>query len=164
MPRLVLSIVIRVLLCVFATWVMWHWLDLVAVVVAAPLLGVALARPIIDLVAESHHAGKTLVLQDLQGRHFSHRGYMLDIAEDDDDQRWLLLADVRQVVAGLPRDEVLQRQFGDRTTVMPPATGLRIRADALADYLLKSTDAASLKFKVWLDREVRGGSRNPRMR
>lgn len=164
MPRLLLTIVIRVLLCAGVTWVMWHWLELSAVVVAAPLLGVALARPIIDLVAESHHANKTLALQSLQGRHFSHRGYRLDIAEDDDEQRWLLLADVRKVVAGLPRDEVLQRQFGDRTTVMPPDDGLRIRADALADYLLKSTDAASLKFKIWLDREVLGGKRNPRLR
>jgi hypothetical protein len=164
MPRLLLSIVVRVLLCAFATWVMWHWLDVVALVVAAPLLGVALARPIIDIVAESHHSTKALALQGLQGRHFSHRGHMLDIAEDDDDQRWLLLADVRKVVAGLPRDEVLQRQFGDRTSVMPPAEGLRIRADALADYLVKSTDTASLKFKVWLDREVLGGSRNPRLR
>jgi hypothetical protein len=57
---------------------------------------------------------------------------------------------------------VLQRQFGDRAGVVEDFAGFRIRADALAEYLRKSTDAGSLRFKQWLDREVLGGSRNPR--
>jgi hypothetical protein len=39
---------------------------------------------------------------------------------------------------------------------------MRIRADALAEYLRKSTDNTSLKFRNWLDHEVMGGRANPR--
>jgi hypothetical protein len=93
-----------------------------------------------------------------------HRGRRIDIAEDADRLRWLLTSDVRKVLTGLPRDEVLAKQFGERAGKVEDAAGFRIRADALADYLRKSQDAASVKFKVWLDREVLGGAANPRSR
>jgi hypothetical protein len=162
MPQILVRIAVRLALCALATWLVYRQLGLIALPIAAPLFGVALARPLIDLVAAAHHSGKTLALQDVQGRHWSHRGRLLDIAQDDDGARWLLVADVRKMLPGLPRDEVLQRHYGERVATVEAAQGLRIRADALAEYLRKSTDAASLKFRTWLDREVLGGSRNPR--
>lgn len=164
MPAIVLNIALRIALCSLVTWLVYRKLELVALPICAPLFGVALARPIIDFFAEAHHAGRRAALEDLQGRYWAHRGQRLDIAEDADDARWLLLADVRKVLPGLPRDEVMQVQFGERTAVIEPSPGLRIRADALADYLRKSTDTASLKFKNWLDHEVMLGSKNPRIR
>jgi hypothetical protein len=118
------------------------------------LFGVALARPIIDLVAASHHAGRAAALRSLGGRLYEHHGSRLDIAEDEDAARWLVAADVRKVVTGLPRDEVLQRQYPDGAGTVGDDKKVRIRADTLLDYLRKSSDPASVRFKVWLEREV----------
>lgn len=164
MAAILLRIGLRAILCALVTWWLYTKLGLVALPIGAPLLGAALARPIIDLVEAAHFTGKSHALADAQGRYWAHRGLRIDIAEDDEDARWLLLADVRKVLPGLPRDEVMQRRFGERVAALEPMPGTRIRADALADYLRKATDAPSLKFRTWLDREVMGGSRNPRAR
>ena len=73
--------------------------------------------------------------------------------------RWLKTADVRKVIQALPSDPVLERLFPAGLRSMPgpgPAAGstMRISAEALADYLAKSTDPDSLRFKRWLEREV----------
>lgn len=163
MLKILLRIAIGLVLGCAATWLFWRFFEgPVALVIAAPLFGVLLARPIIDLVAESSYAGKAAALSGLHGRYFSHRGIRIDIAQDDDAGRWVLASGVRKVVPGLPRDEVLVKQFGERTGTVEGFEGFRIRADALAEYLQKSTDTSSLKFREWLDRTVRGGSLNPR--
>jgi hypothetical protein len=164
MGAVLLRIAIRLALCLGVLWALWPvWGPFAIIVPFAPLLGIALARPLMDLIEESHHSGKALALASVQGQYWAHRGTRIDIAEDADGKRWLLATDVRKLLPGLPREEVLQKHFGDRGGEVEDAQGFRIRADALAEYLLKSTDAPSLKFKVWLDREVLGGAKaNPR--
>jgi hypothetical protein len=163
-PRILLSIFLRSAFWLAVAWYASQKIGLIAFAVTAPLLGALLARPILDFIEESHYTGKSAALAGVQGRWWMHRGRRIDIAEDADRLRWLLTSDVRKVLRGLPRDEVLGKQFGDRAGVVEDEPGFRIRADALADYLRKSHDGASLKFKVWLDREVLGGERNPRSR
>jgi hypothetical protein len=165
MPRVLLVIAFRLALCCGVLYALWPtWGPFAILIPFAPLVGISLARPLQDLLEELHLAGKEHALGDLQGKYWSHRGVRLSIEHDDDGMRWLLASDVRKLLPGLPRDEVLSMQFGDRSGVLEDAAGFRIRGDALAEYLLKSTDAASLKFKIWLDREVLGGSKNPRTR
>jgi hypothetical protein len=162
--RIALLIMFRTALCAVVAWYAYKVFGIFAIVFAAPLLGVLLARPLIDFFAEAGYSGKSAALAELQGRFWSHKGQRVDIAKDDDEARWLLAAHVRKIVVGLPRDEVLAKQFGERTGVVEGVEGFRIRADALAEYLLKSQDNAGVRFKVWLDREVLGGKRNPRER
>ena len=149
-----LKIPVRLGLCVAVTWAMWQGFGVFAVVFCAPLFGVALARPIIDLFAASHGASKAMALRHVQGRYYQHRGHGIDIAEDDDAHRWLCIADARKAVSGLPRDEVLQHQFGERVGRLAPADAMRIRADAMVECLQKARDPDGVKFKVWLEREV----------
>jgi hypothetical protein len=161
-PKAILHVAIAAALGALLAWVLWRWFGLAGIVFAAPGIGALLARPLINLVAETGYAGKSAAFAGLQGKYFAHRGNRIDISEDDDDARWLLVSDVRKVVPGLPRDEVLSRQFAERAGIVEGFTGFRIRADALAEYLQKASDTSSLKFRVWLDREVLGGSVNPR--
>lgn len=133
-------------------------------VVVAALYAALVARPIIDLVAASNYAAKAAALADVQGKWYQHRGNRINIAEDIENARWLLTSDVRKIVAALPRDEVLAKHFEGRAGFVDEYEGFRLRADALAEYLRKSTDAPSLRFREWLDREVMGGRRNPRAR
>ncbi|MBC5764967.1 hypothetical protein [Ramlibacter albus] len=149
-----LKILIRVPLCVLATWLAWRALGTIAFAFCAPIFGVALARPLIDLFSEGHGRTREWALRDVQGRFYEHHGNRIDIAEDDEDDRWLLAADVRKIIAGLPRDEVLQKQYPERAAAIGEKPVFRIRADALLEYLRKATDPASVRFKVWLEREV----------
>jgi hypothetical protein len=161
--RPLLVILFRLSLCFGVLYLLWPtWGPFAILIPFAPLAAISLARPVQDLVEEIGLAGKEHALADLQGKYWAHRGYRLDIEEDGERQRWLLTADVRKIVTGLARDEVLQRQFGDRAGVLDDAPGFRLRGDALAEYLAKATDMPSLKFRNWLDHEVLGGSKNPR--
>jgi hypothetical protein len=166
MTRVLLRIAFRLALCLGLLYLLWPvWGPMAILVPFAPLAGIALARPIQDLFEEVHLAGKERALADVQGKYWSHRGVRVSIEQGEDGLRWLLASDVRKLLPGLPRDEVLQRQFGERSGVVEGFGGFRIRGDALAEYLLKSTDSTSIKLKNWLDRDVLGGARsNPRMR
>lgn len=156
MLDLVVRIAVRLVLCSLATWLLWQGVGLGAVALAmtAPLFAVALARPLIDAFGLAWGATNERALRHRSGRHFEHRGQALDVAEDDDGLRWLLLADVRKVLPGLPRDEVVRRQSGALVGTVDGYAGLRIRADALQDLLRKASEPAAVKFKVWLERDV----------
>ena len=164
MLRTIVSIVLRTAFCAIVAYYAFRFIDVFAIAVAAPLAGALLARPIIDLVAETNYAGKAAALEAVQGKWYMHRDRHFDIAEDTEKQRWLLTSDVRKVIDRLPRDEVLEKQFGERVGRVETFEGFRIRADAMMEYLHKSHDMASLKFKRWLDQDVMGGSKNPRAR
>jgi hypothetical protein len=132
----------------------WRWLGTAGIVLSSPLLGLALARPLLAGLSFAHQVTKTRALQSVQGRYFAHRGHTIDIAEDADRYRWLRTDDVRKVVPGLPGDAVLQRLFPEGVACWSPADSHRIKAEALLKYLEKATDPASLKFKHWIVAEV----------
>jgi hypothetical protein len=136
------------------TWAVWLKFGKFAFVFCAPLLGAVLARPIYDTVAVGYRKSREMALRDRQGRHFAYRGNAIDVVEDVDAHRWLRARDVRKVIPGLVRDEVLQQRYPARAQVVAPSPGFRIRADALLEHLRTAADPATVKFKVWLEREV----------
>jgi hypothetical protein len=145
---------LQLLACAGITWAVWLKFGTFAFAFCAPLLGAVLARPIYDLVAAGYGKSREMALRDRQGRHFDFRGHAIDVVEDDDDHRWLRVRDVRKVVPGLVRDEVLQQRFGERAQALPPSRDFRIRVDALLEHLRSASEPATVKFKVWLEREV----------
>ena len=154
MQRLLLRVAIRTTACGLATYLTWRTLGTVALVVCAPLFGVALAGPILDIVAGVGTAARRAALARVEGRHYAHRGIPIDIIEDESRLRWVRLDDVRHVIAGFPRDAAIRQLFPDGYRVDDESKFHRISADALLSYLQKSTDPASLRFKHWLAREV----------
>lgn len=151
MVPLLLQIALRTAACALPTYAVWRFMGTIALVVCAPLFGVALARPILDLLAGLGAATKQAALAPLAGRHYEHHGTTIDIVEDESHRRWISLADARRVIATLPRDAVMQLQFPQACRA---DGGLRISAEALHAYLRKSTDPASIRFRNWLEREV----------
>jgi hypothetical protein len=137
----------------------WHALGPFGLVITAPLAGLLFARPVMELFIDTQAKARELALRDVQGRYFQHRGHSVDVAEDGDGQRWLLTSDVRKVVPGLPRDDVLQRLYAGRAGQLPDFHGVRIRADALLHDLRKATEPATIRFKVWIERDVVGRGR-----
>ncbi|HMA10203.1 MAG TPA: hypothetical protein VKP68_20145 [Ramlibacter sp.] len=154
MPKLLLKIALRTLACAVVTYGMWLKFGTVSLVVCAPLFGVALARPIVDLLEEAAHATTRAAFRDVDGRHFHYRGILVDVVEDADSYRWMRLADVRKIVTGLPADPVLRNLFPEGLREATASKAVCIKAEALLQYLQKATDPGTLRFKHWVEREV----------
>jgi hypothetical protein len=154
MIRIVLRILVRLVLCAGASYLLWRRLGTSGLAISAPIFGVALARPIIDLVSEFAVTAKQVALADLAGRNFEFRGCRLDISEHDDGHRWISVRDVRKVLPSFPRDTVLRSQFPADVLHDEALRGERIRAEALLTHLRKATETDSIKFRNWLERDV----------
>jgi len=154
MRQLLLTIALRLLACAAVIYLQWRLLGLIGLVVGAPLVGVALARPILELLDMARHKTTELVYRDVSGRHFVHRGQMLDISEDEAQCRWLRLGDVRKLLPGLPADQTLQQLRPDGVRLASAGQPARIRAEALLELLARAQDPDTLKFRHWLEREV----------
>ena len=159
---LLLTIAIRLAGCSGVAWLAWRWRGASGLVFCAPLFGLALAKPILDAVSAWLRLTRRLAYGDLDGRYYAHRGTPIDIVEDAEHVRWLRTADVRRIIVGLPGDPVLARLYPDG--VRPQAPSARISAEALADYLRKSTGPQSLRFARWLERDVAYAARRLRER
>ena len=154
MLPVLLKIALRTLACAVVTYGVWLKFGTVSLVVCAPLFGVALARPILELLEESAQTARRMAFRDVDGRHFVYKGTPLDVIDDTDSYRWLRLADVRKIVTALPADRVLRSLHPEGLQDMNSAKDSCIKAEALLQYLQKATDPGSLRFKLWLEREV----------
>ncbi len=161
---LVAVVALRLIACSVFTFVAWRWIGLVGIVISAPLFGIALARPILEAIEASALFAKWLAYRKLNGRHYEHRGYSVDIAEDSTFDLWVKIDDARKVLPDLPSDQVLERMFPEGILIASSQRVGRIRAEALVSYLGKSTEANSLKFRLWLRREVLLPANNRRKR
>jgi hypothetical protein len=154
MSQVLVSLALRLPVCMVVSFALWRFLGPIGLVVSAPLFGVLLAKPLFELADELRHSDKTLAYSAIQGRNFEHRGFRLDVAEDDRHHRWISVNDVRKLIPSLPKPAVLRSHFPDGVQEDRAISGHRIHDDALLEYLAKSTDANSLKFRNWLEREV----------
>jgi hypothetical protein len=154
MPKILVSIVLRLTVCLGVCFALWRFMGAVGIAVSAPLFGVLLAKPLFELADEIRSSARTLAFSKVQGRNFEHRGFRIDVVEDDRHHRWISLKDVRKLIPSLPRPTVLQSQFPGGVQEDRAISGHRIQVEALIQYLAKSTEGDSIKFRNWLDRDV----------
>jgi len=148
------GIALRVAAGVLALVVGWWILGPYGLVFAAPLVALAIAGPLLTTLVGSGRLARRLALEPLGGRYFEYRGHPMTVWEDIDEARWLRAADVRGVLPGFPRDEVLARVLSEGTTTPAEGGGLHVRADRLLDYFAKAEQPEALRFKLWVQREV----------
>jgi len=132
----------------------WWMLGPYGLVFAAPLVALALAGPLLSTFVGSGRLARRLALEPLGGRYFEYRGHPVAVWEDIDEVRWLRAADVRGVLPGFPRDEVLARVMPEGTTTPAEGGGLHVRADRLLEFFAKAEQPEALRFKLWVQREV----------
>jgi len=137
--------------CAAVAWVLFRLIGAAGIVFSAPLFGLALARPLIEIAGGGVRAARALALHDIEGRHYEFKGTSIDIVEDDTGHRWLRLDNVRSVLRGLPGDRVLERVLGAGFLRGDLSTAPRIQAEALLGVLRKASDPRSLRFLHWLD-------------
>jgi hypothetical protein len=163
------KLLIRLVVCCAVAYVAWRILGTQGLIYSSIVFGVALARPIIDSVASAYGAIRSRAYRDVEGRHYSYQGKSVDMVEDDRGYKWLLLADVRKILPSLPRDESLRTLLGVGVATLG-SSALRVRAEALHEYLAKASTSDPAKFRRWLERTVifpsgrARASRNERVR
>lgn len=154
MLRLLAIVGLRLLGCGAIAFLLWKAIGAAGLAVSAPLFGLALAKPIYQLVADLRQSAKALAYSDVEGNYYEHRGYSMKVIEDEGHHRWLCVRDLRKVVAALPSEAVLQRSFPQGLRHERAFHGPAIRADALLAYLEKSTSTESIKLRIWLEKDV----------
>jgi hypothetical protein len=132
----------------------WQWMGAMSLAICSPMYAFLLTRPILSLLSQTYQAIRALAFRRVSGRHFEHRGTMLDIVDDDAGHRWLSLNDVRKIIPGLPSAQSLLHRYPDGVRMSKHPAASRIQAETLARYLDTATAPDSLRFKHWLDREV----------
>ena len=154
----------RLALCAAVSWLVWRWLGLVAFVVTAPLYGVLLARPLIDLMSDMRHQTRALVWRPLEGRHYVFHGTPVQVIEDEMHRRWVRTSDVRRIVGPGASDAALARLYPDgwQTFGSPPRPHLS--DEALLLHLDKGSTAVAGKFRLWVEREIAYPARQLRQR
>ena len=154
MNALLLRIAIRLLLCAVASWVVWRVGGLTSMVLTAPLYGIALARPLLDVISELRHHARAAVWRAEEGRHFAFRGQPVQVIEDERHRRWVRAADVRRIVGFTASDGALALSYPDGWRTMGRPAQPHFSDDALVTHLAKESSPEALRFRHWVEREI----------
>ena len=144
----------RLALCAAGSWAAWHFGGLVTVVATAPLYGIALARPLLDLASELRHRSRALVWRSVEGRHYVFRGTPVQVLEDDQQRRWVRAADVRRIVGHTASDGALALTYPDGWRRMGRPAQPHFSDAALVAHLAKESTPEALRFRQWVEREI----------
>lgn len=148
------QVALRGVVCALFAFALWRLFGASGLVFAAPLAGVLLARPLIDLAGDLGRATRGLALGDIEGRHYAFKGLHVEVTEDGDGHRWLRAADVRKAVPGLPADASLRHLHPDGTRPAGRRGGVAVEAETLLQSLARAQEPQTVKFRLWLEREV----------
>lgn len=157
-------IALRLLLCAACSWLVWHIGGLGAMVGTAPLYGLLLARPLIDLASALRHQSRALLWRSVEGRHFEFRGLAVQVLEDDERRRWIRAADVRRIVGHTASEGALALSYPTGWRMLGKPAQAHFSEDALLTHLSKETSADSLRFRQWVEREIAFPARRQRER
>ena len=154
MNKLALQFAPRLLACAAIAWLAWRFIGAVGLVVTAPLFGIALAKPLIDLGSELWHRLREHQERNVEGQHYAYHGTPLQVIEDESHRRWVRVSDVRRVVGPTASDGALALSYpnGCRKLGDPPQAHLS--DDALIAHLGKHSDPAAIRFRNWAEREI----------
>jgi hypothetical protein len=158
------QMLIRLAACVALSWVAWQWGGPVMLCISLVVWGLLLSKPLIELASDGRHALRALAWRREEGHYFAFRGMPVHVLEDDEQQCWLRVAQVRQIVGFTASDTTLAIAYPDdwRLLGRPPAPHLR--DEALLVHLKKERSSQALRFAQWLERDVAYPARQRRMR
>jgi hypothetical protein len=123
-------------------------------VMTSPLLAMAIARPLLTLLANFRHGVRERTWLPVHGHHYVFKGITIHVQEDVDRCRWIPLADVAKVVGRTASERVLCATFPGRCQRMEGGSELYLRDDALVQHLGRERNPVALRFRTWIDREV----------
>lgn len=164
MLRIAASIALRSALCALVAWLAWRQLGPTGLATTAPLFGIALARPLIELGGAVRDAMKRSHLGPVEGTHYAFRGRRMHVIEDADRRRWVRLADVRAVVGFTASDGALAITYPDGVRRLGRPAEAHVGEEALLAHLRKERSPEAVRLRSWVEREVVFPARRERER
>ena len=155
---------VQIALCTVFFGLVGYWLGKYMIVFTAPAYGAAIARPLINLVANFRHGVRSAVWLPVHGTHYVLKDTTIHVLEDDDDWRWLPLADVERVLGRKLNARLLAITYPDRLEMGGKPSRMHMRDDALIEHLSRLSDPVALRFRTWLERSVALPARRMRQR
>jgi hypothetical protein len=147
-------IALRLALCAAVIVPVWWWIGPAGLALTAPLFGLALAKPLLDLFLQTRAAIREWAYAGTEGRFYAYKGVPIDVIDGDDGHRWLRLADVRRIVPGLASDALLAKAHPERVWRRGTPPSPYLQDDALLERLARATAPATLKFRLWVERDI----------
>jgi hypothetical protein len=158
------TIALRVAICAAVSWGAWRLGFSTGVLFMIGVLGIAMARPLLDLASELRHQMRRANWRHEEGRYYVFRGIPVRVLEDSDKQRWVRLADARRIVGFTASTGALKITYpsGFRLLGRPPEPYLG--DEAMLAHMLKERSATAGKFRHWVEREIVFPARRERER
>jgi hypothetical protein len=158
------TLAVRLALCLalsaFARWLF----GATGLILGLLLLGVALARPLLDLASAVRHEMRRANWRDVHGHHFSFRGHSVRVVEDADHQRWVRLSDIRAIAGFTASDASLKLTYPKGWQLYGRAPVPYLSDEALLEHLAKERAPTAVKLRLWVEREIVFPARRQRER
>jgi hypothetical protein len=154
----------RLAVCVLVSWCVWRLGGLAPMVATAPLYGVLLAKPLLELMSDMRHQTRALVWRPLEGRHYVFHGTPVQVIEDDAHVRWVRAADVRRIVGFTASDGALALTYPNGWQLMGQPPEPHISDEALITHLRKESSTEAGRFMHWVERTIAYPARQLRAR
>ena len=154
MNALLVRILLRVLAAGAVAALLYRLFGASGLVFSAPLFGVLLARPLIELGSELKDRARSLAYDEVEGQYYAFKGRRMHVAEDVDGWRWIDAAHLRKVVPGLPADASLLNLYPQGSRRLGRRSQVYLRAETLLEALARSSDPMTLRLRLWVEREI----------
>ncbi len=155
---------VQIALCTACYGLVGYWLGKYMMVFTAPAYGAAIARPLINLVANFRHGVRAHVWMPVHGTHYVFKDTTIHVLDDENSWRWVPLSDVERVLGRKLNARLLGITYTDRLVLAGKPTRMHLRDDALIDHLSKLSDPVALRFRTWVERNVALPARRVRQR
>ncbi len=164
MTQTLLRLAWRLAACAAAAWAVWRFSGLIAMLMLAPLAGLALARPLLDLAGDLRRLAHARIWRTLEGRHFAFRGIPVQVLEDAQHRRWVRAADVRRILGPTASDGAFALSYPDGWCVLGQPPQPHFSDAALLAHLAKQRSPEALRLRRWVEREIAYPARRVRER
>ncbi len=164
MTEILVTIAVRLALCAAATWGLWRHGFGTGLLFMAGVVGIVLARPLMELALAIWHEMRRANWHELEGRHFVFRGRPIRVVEDADHQRWVRLADVRAVAGFTASETALRITYARGCSLRGRPPEPYLSDEALLVHLSKERSPATARFRHWVEREIVFPARRQRKR
>ena len=152
--QLALTFALRIAVCMAVSWIAWRIGGVIAVMSSVALVGVLLARPLLDLMSGIRHKLREEAYRPVEGRYYEFKGTPVDVIEDEDHVRWLRASDVRKIVGHTAGETTLRLTYPEGCRDMGSPVVAYIRDETLLIHLARQKNARALRFAQWVEKDV----------
>ena len=165
MRDLVRHVLLPITLCVLFSAAAYYFVNVQAMVFSLPLVGIVMARAIVNLAENMHRGMKYMAYAHLDGHYYSYLDIQLLVLEDEQDYcRWVPATEVRRIVGKVATDSALALTYPSGWRMLGERCQGHLRDDALMLYLAKERSPSGIKFKNWAARNIAFPARRQRER